>query len=376
MAKSVRVTNERLEELTRILHFKALKVLMLKMPETVPPERIESHNGRIDKAIRVLMHHKLMYKCAPVDMPTNIPNYYGPRTVMGYWPSTLYDCVEDYAAEHNPSSFEDAVREDLEKLYENFHRNKMGIKWAGWKSIDKSNLPQLAHMFVNREKYLFMGNTGDRWHTNPSGDPLPWDKVKHPTYYATVEGVASHEKIVLRNIAEIYANKHFHKLTQGDTGLPGASDDYSLQATISNLGYVAPSEDNLGRLDKACREAVNALLGYRKGCQCLMQAVRSHGGEKAYREEVVRRAVRDMIDTAPITLVEASETGGNVEWERSPRMFAKYLMDHIDGHSFESLYDDRSPVLKVKGESEGIYGKIRDPLNNTFRKVLGMKNKE
>lgn len=377
MAKSVQVTKERLEELTRTLHLRALRAMVCKWPEVVAPGELESHAGRVDKAVRVLLHRRLAYKCAPADM-SGRPHYYGPRVVAGYWPTTLQDRLEGYAAEHSPSAFEEAVREDLKAISHgggggNPATQSKNVDLAGWRRLCDASLPQLAHIWVNMGDYLFLADKerGDGWGARPKGDPSPWEAVGDPVYYATSAGVAVHEKLALRNIAEMHATKHFHRLSRPDTGLPGSSDYHVVEAQFANLGYVAPSESNLEGIDQACEDAVKAIRRYREGCRCLMEAVRRQGGESAYRFEIMRRATQDMIDMAPVTL--AQDAAPRKFWESPDRdaVFARYLMDHGRKAVFGDLFDDRDPVLTVPGEGEAW---VRAPLDRYFREVLDVKN--
>jgi len=369
MSKSVQVSKERLEELTGVLHLRALRAMLSKDAHVVPESSIEGNRGRVDKAVRVMLHHRLMYRCAPAEVKQR--GYYGPRVVSGYWPTTLMDRVEDYAAKHSPFEFEKAVRGDLEGMGTVSHGGRRDkVSMAGWRAIGSADIPQLAHMWVHRGEYLFMDDSGDGWDPKPHGDPRPWADVDEPKYYATAEGVAAHEKLVLRNIAEIHAKDNFHRLTRPDTGLPGSSDHRELEVQLSNVGYMAPDEGSLGDVDRACGEAVKAIRRYREGCRSLMQAVRHHGGGAGYRIEIMRRAVTDMVDMAPVALAE--RRGPAAASKRV--VFARYLMEHADGMSFGDLFDDRPPVLEAPGESDPYWGHwaAQAPLDRHFREVLDL----
>lgn len=154
MAKSVQVTKERLEKLTRILHLRALRKMLSKDPYVVPETMIEGNRGRVAKAVRVLMHHGLMHRCVLDE--TSPHRHYDSRNMSGYWPSsTFHDSLEEYAAAHRPFEFEDAVRVDLEKtIIYSFNLNNISL--AGWREINKASLPQLAYMWIHKEKFLFI----------------------------------------------------------------------------------------------------------------------------------------------------------------------------------------------------------------------------
>lgn len=164
----------------------------------------------------------------------------------------------------------------------------------------------------------------------------------------------------------MHARDNFHRLTKRDTGLPGSTDYLYLTVHLSNVGYIAPTESNLEDVDRACETAVKAVEDYRRGCRSMLRSIRHSGGEEAYRVEIVRRAVKDMVDMAPVALAEQK-----VSKPDPKAMIARYLMEHAEDVSFEELFDDRPPCLKTPGENDRFMERVfDDPLDNHCKRVV------
>jgi len=375
VSKSCKATPERINLLRHRVHKAALRVLLGKEPCIITDRDIENNAGRINKALRVLFDQRDVRVTTPIILKSADYGYgYGRKErIDGYWTDSLDEYVESYASKAPARHFEECLRKDLEGFMGS--NEEKHFSHAGWREFKDVSLAVLAHIWIHRDEYLFMGpkKKSDRWNREPSDTPIPWDECTDPGWFAQKNELAVQTKLILRNAAEMYAREHFHDLSRRDTGLPGATYATRLDVTIPNIGGVPLTKDNLDDTEKLCDEALNAITRYRKGCRAFKAAVESHGGEKGYRLEIMRRAVQDMLDMAPVVLADHNNH------DHGTRDMARYAAQHGRMVDHDALFDDRDPIMLMRTEDREspqrqYYGIPNTALDTAFNAVLALED--
>ena len=379
MAPSNKVDPKRLEQLKQRIHHKALTQMLSKNPHIIEERDIESHSGRLSKAIRVLVGARHIYQVCPVMAEDNTYGGYGrKRRIYGYWTETLDVNIDTYASEATERHFEGALRDDLEVFMKKGYEETSNLSFAGWRTFNDMSLPVLAFVWLHKEEYLFMEekNRTRNWLADtPDRKPVPWDECEKPVWFAKKDEFSIQPKLIMRNYAEMYARDNFPKLSKRDTTLKGCSHRSEIEVSLPNIGGVPFLKTNLEKADVLCEEALAAITMYRKGCRAFKDAVESYGGEDGYRREIMRRATIDMLDLAPVILAEANGV------PNGKTIMAKYLLGHANMIDHDSLFDDRDSVMTMRSEDSDYsrytyFGVSDSSLGSVFKEVLGLEKKE
>lgn len=344
---SSQTQEQRVEELRLRLHHKVLQALLCKNPKCVNIHDIEGNRGRQGKAIRDLGNHV----CRAIEKPKKESYYNSPGNT--HWSETLDAYLPEYTK--GAEAYGEAlVRTHLDNLMDG--TSDITVQDVGWIKIeDEKSVGTLAHAWANRESYLFMGEGKSK----PDGNPRSWNKCAAPVWCIRKSLYAELPKYFLRNAAEIYTSVMYDTLAVKDAGLPGWSDNKELTVTLTNVGAFNPLPSTIEGVQKQCQLAIESIKTYMEACGKLGTSVERHGGEKEYRKDILVRAIRDMLTSAPILLVDESEerpsmrryshtydTNVHPALQRMYNMkeIARYVLEHHDLMDYGKLFDDREGV--------------------------------
>lgn len=363
---------KRAEELTVNMHRLALIALLKKEKKGVYAHYIERHGGRQNKAIRLLTEAGHI---VPSTAKAN-KGYYGKM----YWVTETFDrMLPEYAKSAGNTDMENNLAENLMKfLFESSYYNYGdNLYMLGGSFFDSSKVEDLAYVWLHRDEYVFIGVVNERPFDDTYTDPMPWDKCRHPVMYMSRKNYESYPKILLRNAVEMYAGGMLCRLVKDDMSIKDVSYDVYFKNIVVNITKVLPTAANIDTVIDSCRRTIDIMTEYMNMCKRMRDLLETSGGDESYHRCIIEKAIDHFMVQAPVFL---SSEDVDSESFNIPMRFdllktiMRYALDHADVMSYDRLFDDRPPSIKMEKSTEDTlsYSEIDEDL---IRFVYG-SNKE
>jgi hypothetical protein len=350
---------ERLDQLRRIVHLRALRDTISKVSSDISLGKIESNRGRQGKAIRMLKNAGLV-EYAGKKKDSNY-SWATPENMYLVTPGPFEESVREYAASYTPACGESTVRTHLQELllgssigYGWRGRKKMtSINAVGWTCIEEADIVTLSRAYLHRDEFMFMnaGKESRYDETGVDGYPGEWGSKKAPAYLISKAVFESLPKVLIRNAAEIYASTMYDYLALMEAGFKGWSNDATLNITVCNVGHMDPTNTNFDALQDQCAKGIEVLKRYSEMCNMVRAAVERNGD--GWTRTILSLAVKEMLRAAPAVLAtDDPEMHPSGERLRNMAGLYRYCLEHASIMSYEALYDDREGSFKTPNHNE------------------------
>lgn len=319
---------ERLDELLlKIWSAVALKSLENEnTPDILPQDDIESHKGRIDKALRLLNDYIAFFGKTKNSTPwaQEVINY----KILRMDESKVLARRCDFTIK----------RDDIfNEIYVSSFNDEDGIEKVGYQFIDRLHREEILHVYWYPEQYH-----------NINGLVYPKDFM--------VERI----RMILRAIVEHHFQRDFRHKVEKYLNLPEGmfKDSLVFPLKIRNHAFMAYNfqEDKIfgknGYLDEY-EHYVEYFTKLSQNIQTLKELTIAKGGYAKVVEEMRRTSLDQLAKQAPLL------ANLNDEDNLTPKLTAKFILHHSDVFNYEYLYSD-NPDVPCISDAEDNTCSVRD----------------